>query len=117
VSDVAERLLAAIAEAEATFRSNANDEEHQVWALTKSPDYNEGLITQWALDGLRHCAAHREIVAHFGALVARYQRLKRPTGMRFTAAEVTERQTVAARIADFSAIILPALAHGYGIQP
>lgn len=121
MNDIAEKLLAAISEREdfAQIKDADGISDPDSWH-TRSCGYRQG---EWIepcecdvpAEILRRCAADREIVDHFRHLVAKYRQLK--SSARESLDEDIELRTVEARIADFAAIILPALARGYGIQP
>lgn len=125
MNDIAEKLLEAIAVVEDVAARAAVEgtgkwtaEDPSFWFDDEHPmcRYEKVLISLHDPDSVaRRCAADREIVDHFRNLVAKYRQLK--SSARESLDEEIELRTVEARIADFAAVILPALARGYGIQP
>lgn len=63
---------------------------------------------------LRVCAGHYELLDHYWNRVAKYRHLK--SLQHLTDEQVSELRTVEALIADYAAVILPALARGYGLE-
>jgi hypothetical protein len=118
MSDIAEKILAAITEREKLAQAEGDDgfSDHESWH-TRRCGYGQG---EWLepcdcdvpAAVLRDCAADREIVNHYLGLITRYKELKSKDIMRSISI-----RSAAALIADYSVVILPALARRYEIQP
>jgi hypothetical protein len=124
VSDLAERLVVAIERDEKV--ANRAMQGRYRWAEAVgfiTDDYTDDDLEAAELHAshhapsivLTHCGGHREIVRYYQATVSRYKELK--SHDLLTTEQQGELRLVEARIADFVAIILPALARGYGVQP